>query len=81
MARQVTYVFKGVRKTVQFSYHRFHDIYEAAADAEGIDLTNFIEMRKQLELSCRGQGIVKNFRETEFSRMGFSEIKIVREEG
>lgn len=80
MARQMTYVYKGKRKTIQFSYNRFHDIYEAAAHAEGIDLSNFIEMNKQLELSCRGQGIVKNFRQTEFARMGFSEIKMLREE-
>ncbi|WP_354623411.1 DUF2960 domain-containing protein [Psychromonas sp. MME2] len=80
MARQVSYVFKGASKTMQFSYHRFHDVYEAVAQAEGIDLTNYFEMKKQLELSCRGQGIIKNFRDTEFARMGFSDIKIIREE-
>lgn len=80
MTRQVTYVYKGKRKTIQFTYNRFHDIYEAAANAEGIDLGSFLEMKKQLELSCRGQGIVKNYRQTEFARMGFSDIKIVRDE-
>ncbi|HEY5715563.1 MAG TPA: DUF2960 domain-containing protein [Psychromonas sp.] len=80
MARQVTYVFKGKRKTILFSYNQFHDIYEAVADAEGIDLKNFLAMEKQLEMSCRGQGIVKNFRQTEFARMGFDEIKFLRDE-
>ena len=80
MARQVTYVFKGKRKTILFSYNQFHDIYEAAADAEGIDLKNFLNMEKQLEMSCRGQGIVKNFRQTEFAKMGFEEIKFLRDE-
>ena len=37
-------------------------------------------MEKQLEMSCRGQGIVKNFRQTEFAKMGFEEIKFVRDE-
>ncbi len=80
MARQVTYLFKGKRKTIQFSYGLFHDIYEAVADAENVDLKNFLALEKQLQMSCRGQGIVKNFRQTEFARMGFSEIKFVRDE-
>lgn len=80
MARQVTYLFKGKRKTIQFSYDLFHDIHEAVADAENVDLKNFFAMEKQLEMSCRGQGIVKNFRQTEFARMGFSEIRFVRDE-
>lgn len=80
MARQVTYQFKGLRKRIQFSYGQFHDIYEAVADAENIDLTKFWAMEKQLEMSCRGQGIVKNFRRTEFARMGFDEIRFVRDE-
>lgn len=80
MARQVTYIFKKQRKTIQFSYGIFHDIYEAVADAEGVDLTRFLEMEKQLAMSCRGQGILKNHRQTEFEKMGFSEIKFVRHE-
>lgn len=80
MARQVTYLFKGKRKTIQFSYGLFHDIYEAVAHAEGIDLKKFLAMEKQLEMSCRGKGIVKNYRQTEFARMGFSEIRFVRDE-
>ncbi|PKF60693.1 DUF2960 domain-containing protein [Psychromonas sp. psych-6C06] len=80
MARKVTYVFKKQRKTMQFSYGVYHDIYEAVADAEGIDLTQFLEMEKQLAMSCRGQGILKNHRKNEFERMGFSEIKFLRDE-
>lgn len=80
MARQVSYLFKGKRKTIQFSYGLFHDFHEAVADAEGVDLKKFLEVEKQLEMSCRGQGIVKNFRQTEFARMGFSEIRFVRDE-
>lgn len=80
MARQVTYEFKGKRKTIQFSYNQFHDMYEAVADAEGVDLKNFLAMEKQLAMSCRGQGIEKNFRLTEFSRMGFDKIKFVRDD-
>ncbi|MFT6141067.1 MAG: hypothetical protein ACJAYB_000791 [Psychromonas sp.] len=80
MARQVTYVFKGKLKVIQFSYDQFHDMYEAVADAEGIDLKSFLAMEKQLAMSCRGQGIEKNFRLTEFLRMGFDKIKFVRDD-
>ncbi|WP_028866170.1 DUF2960 domain-containing protein [Psychromonas aquimarina] len=80
MARQVTYIYKKQRKTIQFSFNEYHDMYEAAAAAEGIDLTSFLAMEKQLAMSCRGQGIMKNHRKTEFTRMGFGEIKFVRDE-
>ena len=80
MARQVTYVFKGKRKTIPFSFSLFHDMYEAAAAAEHVDIKSFLAMEQQLALTSRGQGIAKNFRQKEFARMGFSEIKFVRDE-
>ncbi|MEW6998311.1 DUF2960 domain-containing protein [Colwelliaceae bacterium BS250] len=80
MARQVTYVFKGKRKIIPFSYGLFRDLYEAAAASEGVDIKSFLAMEQQLEMTCRGQGIVKNYRQKEFARMGFSEIKFVRDE-
>ncbi|OUS32752.1 hypothetical protein A9Q98_00880 [Thalassotalea sp. 42_200_T64] len=80
MARVVTYKFKGKTKTIPFSFSRFHDMNEAAAAAEGVDIKSFLAMEQQLELTSRGQGIVKNFRQKEFARMGFSDIAFVREE-
>ena len=80
MAREITYIFKKQRKTIPFSYGIYHDIYEAVAAAEGIDLTAFLAMEKQLEMSCRGQGILKNHRQNEFAEMGFGEIKFIRKE-
>ncbi|MEL0628942.1 DUF2960 domain-containing protein [Psychromonas aquatilis] len=80
MARYVTYFYQGTQKTITFSYSQHFDIYEAVAEAEGVDLTSFWAMEKQLEMSCRGQGIVKNFRANEFERMGFADIKFVRDE-
>jgi hypothetical protein len=80
MAREVSYKFKGKQKSMQFSYGQYHDIYEAAAANEGIDLTSFYAMEKQLAMSSRGQGIAKNYRQTEFLRMGFSAIHFVKQE-
>ena len=40
MARQVIYTYKGKTKTIAFSYDKHHDLYEAAAEAEGILVEN-----------------------------------------
>ena len=80
MARQVTYYYQGSKKIISFSFSQHFDIYEAVAAAENVDLTSFWAMEKQLEMSSRGQGIMKNYRGNEFERMGFSEIKFVRDE-
>ena len=80
MARHVTYFYQGTQKTITFSFSQHFDIYEAVAAAEGVDLTSFWAMEKQLEMSCRGQGIVKNFRGHEFEKMGFADIKFVRDD-
>jgi len=80
MARQVTYYYQGIQKTIAFSFRQHFDIYEAVAEAEGVDLTTFWAMEKQIEMASRGQGIMKNYRANEFERMGFSNIKFVRDE-
>ena len=53
MARQVIYTYKGKTKTIAFSYDKHHDLYEAAAEAEGIDLTGFLAMEKQVALTSK----------------------------
>ncbi|MCL1067184.1 DUF2960 domain-containing protein [Shewanella olleyana] len=81
MARQVIYIFKGKTKVIPFSYDIHHDLYEAAAEAEGIDLTRFLAMEQQVAMtSKKGAKAEKEFRKTEFARFGFSSIKFVRED-
>ncbi|TKB47104.1 DUF2960 domain-containing protein [Thalassotalea mangrovi] len=80
MPRKLTYIYKGVRKELPFSYSRHNDIYEAAAAAEGIDISNFLAMEEQVRMTSKGKHAVKDFRQKEFARMGFSEIKMVSEE-
>ncbi|MBB1317911.1 DUF2960 domain-containing protein [Shewanella sp. SR43-4] len=81
MARQVIYTFKGQTKTIAFSYDIHRDLYEAAAEAEGIDLKKFLAMEQQVALtSKKGAKAEKEFRKTEFARFGFSSIKFVRED-
>ena len=81
MARQVIYTFKGKTKVIPFSYDIHHDLYEAAAEAEGIDLTSFLAMEQQVAMtSKKGAKAEKEFRKTEFARFGFTSIKFVRED-
>ncbi len=79
MARQVSYTFKGKKKVIAFSYDRYKDLYEAVAAAEGIDLTAFFAMEKQLQQTAKDKAALKNFRQQSFSKMGFADIAFVRE--
>lgn len=81
MARQVIYTFKGQTKTIAFSYDKHHDLYEAVAEAEGIDLTRFLAMEQQIAMTSRkGAKAEKEFRKAEFTRFGFTSIQFVRDE-
>jgi hypothetical protein len=80
MARQISYTFNKQRKVINFSYDKYHDMYEAVAAAEGIDLTQFLAMEQQVAMTAKRGAAVKNYRQQEFSRMGFADIAFVREE-
>ncbi|MBV2129942.1 DUF2960 domain-containing protein [Arsukibacterium indicum] len=80
MARQVQYTFKGTTKIIAFSYDRFNDLYEAAAAAEGIDLSGFLAMEQQVAKTAKDKAAIKNFRQQAFTNMGFSNISFLRDE-
>lgn len=80
MARQISYTFNKQRKVINFSYDKHHDMYEAVAAAEGIDLTRFLAMEQQVAMTAKRGAAVKNYRQQEFDRMGFADIAFVREE-
>ncbi|KMT65461.1 DUF2960 family protein [Catenovulum maritimum] len=79
MARRVSYKFKNVAKEINFSYDKHRDIYEAIAAAEKIDLTKFLQMEEQVHMTAKDKSAIKNFRQKEFERMGFSEIVSIKE--
>ncbi len=78
--RFVTYKFKGQARRIPFSYDKFHDMYEAAAAAEGIDLKSFLAMEQQVAMTTRHKSAVKDYRIKEFTRMGFSELFLHKDE-
>ncbi|MDF0533875.1 DUF2960 family protein [Shewanella yunxiaonensis] len=80
MARLVTYTFRGQQKTINFAYDKYHDGFEAAAAAEGVDIGAFLRMEQQVALTAKGGGALKNFRQSEFARMGFTEVRLLKTE-
>ncbi len=79
MSRQLQYVYKGVTKVIPFSFQQHRSPFEAAAEAEGIDLTAFLKMEQQLEQVSTGQA-VKNHRDSHFNQLGFGKIAFLRKE-
>ncbi|MEW4555157.1 DUF2960 family protein [Vibrio cholerae] len=70
MARTIIYTYKNQEKTLTFSYEKHHNIHEAVAEAEGIDLTEFLKMEMQLEAISDTKS-VRNFRDGLDSRYRF----------
>jgi len=80
MARYVSYVYKGQAKRIPFSFDKFNDAFEAAAAAEGLDLTRFRQMEQQIAALHGQQKALRDFRLNESKKLGFSEIKLLRDE-
>ena len=54
------------------------NMHEAVADAEGIDLSQFLQTEQQLAAISKDKKTVRNFRDTEFVKMGFSELYFLK---
>ncbi|WP_427978266.1 DUF2960 domain-containing protein [Agarivorans sp.] len=80
MARQVSYKFKNQTKVINFSFDKYHDIHEAVAAAEGVDISSFLALEKQLAMSTRDKATLKEYRDKAFLQMGFSEIRFLKDE-
>ena len=62
MAHKVRYKFNGVAKEISFSYSRHQNMHEAVADAEGLDLTHFLQTEQRIASISKGKATVRNFR-------------------
>ncbi|PMN92394.1 DUF2960 family protein [Enterovibrio norvegicus] len=79
MSRQLQYTYKGETKVITFSYQQHRSAHEAAAEAEGIDLTNFLNMELQLEMVTDTKA-VRNHRDSYFNKLGFGRILLLKKE-
>ncbi|GAB2660340.1 MULTISPECIES: DUF2960 domain-containing protein [Vibrio] len=75
MARTILYTYKDVEKELLFSYQQHRNIHEAVAEAEGIDLTEFLKMELQLEMVSDTKA-VRNYRDNHFKKLGFGKITL-----
>ncbi|WP_377893105.1 DUF2960 family protein [Alteromonas sp. R78001] len=78
MAHKVRYKFNGVAKEINFSYSRYQNMHEAVADAEGIDLTQFLQTEQQVASISKDKKTARNFRDAEFVKMGFSDLYFLK---
>ncbi|MBW8192809.1 DUF2960 domain-containing protein [Neiella marina] len=79
MAKRIHYTYKGKDKTISFAQDRFNNMFEAIAAEEGVDLTRYLAMEQQVEMVSKHNKAVRDFRDKEFARMGFSQVRFVKE--
>ncbi|CAM3684102.1 DUF2960 domain-containing protein [Vibrio aquimaris] len=79
MSRIIEYTYKGKNKTLTFSYQQHHNIHEAVAQAEGIDISEFLKMEQQIE-AVSDTKAVRNFRDNHFRKLGFEKITLAQKE-
>ncbi len=75
MARTILYTYKNEEKTLTFSYQQHRNIHEAVAEAEGIDITEYLKMEQQLEHISDTKS-VRNYRDNHFRKLGFGTITL-----
>ena len=79
MALRISYCFNGQPREINYANDKFHDIYEAIAAEEGIDLRAYLAMERQIAGLSKKAGAVKDFRDNTFIEYGFSDIKVIKE--
>ncbi|MCL9776759.1 MULTISPECIES: DUF2960 domain-containing protein [Vibrio] len=79
MARTILYTYKDEDKTLTFSYQQHRNIHEAVAEAEGIDLTEFLKMEQQIEAISDTKS-VRNYRDNHFRKLGFTKLTLAQKE-
>lgn len=79
MSRTIIYTYKKQEKTLAFSYEKHRTIQEAVAEAEGIDLTEFLKMEQQIE-AVSSTKAVRDYRDNYFKKLGFGKITLAKKE-
>ncbi|WP_028116128.1 DUF2960 domain-containing protein [Ferrimonas senticii] len=80
MALSLQYTFKGVTKTIGYANDKHQSMFEAAARAEGLDISNYQTLEHQVQMSTRDKKAHRDFRDNYFKNLGFKDIKVVRDE-
>lgn len=79
MARTIIYTYKDEEKRLTFSYQQHRNIHEAVAEAEGIDISEYLKMEQQIE-AISDTKAVRNYRDNHFRKLGFGKITLEQRE-
>ncbi|TFH92332.1 DUF2960 domain-containing protein [Vibrio ouci] len=79
MARTILYTYKNEDKTLTFSYQQHRNIHEAVAEAEGIDISEYLKMEQQIEAISDTKSM-RNYRDNHFRKLGFGKITLAQKE-
>lgn len=79
MAKRIQYTYKKQPREINFAQDKYHDMFEAMAAAEGIDIGNYVQMEQAVAMTSKGSAAVRNFRDEYFAKLGFANIKFIKE--
>lgn len=79
MARTILYTYNDEEKELLFSYQQHRNIHEAVAEAEGIDISEYLKMEQQIE-AISDTKAVRNYRDNHFRKLGFGKITLKQRE-
>ena len=78
MPHKVTYQYHGEPKELIFTYSKYHNMHEAVAAAEKVDISQFLVMQQQIASITKGKAAVRNFRDAEFEKLGFTDLYFIK---
>lgn len=79
MAKRIQYTYKKQPREINFAQDKYHDMFEAIAAAEGVDIGNYVQMERAVAMTSKRSAAVRNFRDEYFAKLGFANIKFIKE--
>ncbi|MFC0116929.1 DUF2960 domain-containing protein [Pseudoalteromonas xiamenensis] len=79
MAKRIRYTYKKQQREINFAQDKYHDMFEAIAAAEGVDIGDYVKMEQAVAMTSKRKAAVRNFRDEYFAKLGFSNIQFIKE--
>ncbi|GAA4887395.1 DUF2960 family protein [Ferrimonas pelagia] len=80
MALKLKYSYNGETKIIGYANDKHFSMFEAAAAAEGLNISNYQMLEQQVRSSTRDKQAHRDFRDNYFRDLGFDEVCVIREE-
>ncbi|QTH71598.1 DUF2960 domain-containing protein [Pseudoalteromonas xiamenensis] len=79
MAKRIRYTYKKQQREINFAQDKYHDMFEAIAAAECVDIGDYVKMEQAVAMTSKRKAAVRNFRDEYFAKLGFSNIQFIKE--